>query len=251
VATPWAENNVVFGKLYRAGRKWQERPSVILLHGWNGELGYRWQFPWLAWRLVRSGVNAAMIELPYHNRRKPCAAGAITNFISHDLLRMVEATQQAVADTRALMGWLLGEGSPVVGLWGLSLGGWLAGLVACHDARARFAVLMTPVVRMDRAVRDLAFCEPIRRSLEGTSIRLDPLNLASHFPRTGPETILLVESQHDLFAPPETIEELWSAWRRPEIWRLKHGHISILISLPVMERTVKWIARKAAANGRQ
>src|SRR4051794_21485284 len=34
ISTPWAENNVVYGKLFRAGANWRDRPSIVLLHGW-------------------------------------------------------------------------------------------------------------------------------------------------------------------------------------------------------------------------
>src|SRR5438046_867259 len=53
VVSRWAENDRVFGKLFRAGADWQKRPSVILLHGWNAELQYRWQFRFLARQLTR------------------------------------------------------------------------------------------------------------------------------------------------------------------------------------------------------
>jgi len=236
------ENKIVHGKFFPAGRNWQGKPSVILLHGWNGELGYWRQFPYLAWRLNRHGLNAAMFELPYHAQRKPQSGDGIRNFISHDLVRMIEATQQALADARALLGWLKAQGSPCVGFWGISLGAWLAGLLACHEPRTAGAVLMTPVNRMDRAIRELDFCKPIRRSLDGAAISLDRLNLLYHRPLIPPEKILLVQSRYDLFAPPETVEELWHAWNHPQMWRVRHGHISILMSLPVMERTVRWIA---------
>jgi len=245
VSTPWPENNTVFGQFYRSGGDWQTKPSVILLHGWNGELGYRFQFPYLAWRLSRRGVNAALIELPYHAQRKPTGAGVLQNFISHDLLRMLEATRQAIADTRALTGWLLEQGSPCVGLLGFSLGGWLTGLVAGYDARVKFAVLTTPVVRLERAIAELPFCAPIRKSLGNSALALDPLNLVSLWPWSAPANVLLIESQHDQFAPAETIEEVWCAWGRPEIWRLPHGHISVLLSVPTMERIIRWIAKKA------
>src|SRR5437764_6794844 len=70
-----------------------------------------------------------MFEFPYHGRGRPRGPGAIQNFISYDLLHMLEATRQALADARALMGWLAGQGSPAVGVWGISLGAWLAGLL--------------------------------------------------------------------------------------------------------------------------
>jgi pimeloyl-ACP methyl ester carboxylesterase len=246
--SPWHENRIVHGKLFRAGKQWRRKPTVILLHGWNGELGYWRQFPYLAWRLNRHGLNAAMFELPYHAQRKPQARDAIRNFISHDLRCMIEATQQALADARALLGWLEEQGSPAVGFWGISLGAWLTGLLACHEARSRFAVLMTPVNRMDRAIRELAFCEPIRRSLRDTSICLDPLNLLSYRPLVSANQILLIQSRYDLFAPSETVEELWRAWDQPDMWRVRHGHISVLMSLLVMERTVRWVARASRAQ---
>ncbi|MCI0743866.1 MAG: alpha/beta fold hydrolase [Verrucomicrobia subdivision 3 bacterium] len=241
------ENRIVHGKLYRAGKEWHKKPSVILLHGWNGELGYWRQFPYLAWRLNRWGVNAAMFELPYHAQRRPLAPNAIRNFISHDLVRMIEATQQALADARALLGWLEEQGSPRIGFWGVSLGGWLAGLLACHEPRSGFSVLMTPVNRMDRAIKELEFCEAIRRSLGNATLSLEPLNLLHYRPLLDPQRILLIQSNFDLFAPRETVEELWQAWCKPHLWRYRHGHISILMSVPVMERTARWVARTASA----
>src|SRR5438128_842254 len=35
VPTPWPENRIVHGRFFRCETRWQERPSVILLHGWN------------------------------------------------------------------------------------------------------------------------------------------------------------------------------------------------------------------------
>jgi dienelactone hydrolase len=244
IVTPCPENNTVRGKLYRCGRNWRDRPAVILLHGWNGEWGYRYQFPWLAWRLGCAGINTAMIELPYHGGRKPRRAGAVRNFLSNDLEHTIEAARQALADVRALQVWLATQGCPSIGLWGFSLGAWLSGLLAAGESRTDFAVLLTPVARLDRAVAELPFCEPIRRRLNGTPFCFDSLNLISHQPPAR-EKILIIASQHDLFAPAETLEDLWSAWDEPEMWRLPHGHISVLMSVPILERTVKWIASKA------
>lgn len=247
IATPWPENNIVYGKLYRAGRDWANKPSTLLVHGWNGELGYHFQFPFIATLLNRAGINAAMIELPYHARRRPKGIGAINNFISHDLVRMLEATRQALADLRAVLGWLRAQGSPLLGMWGISLGAWLTGLVAATDPSVRLAVLMSPVVSLDHAIRDLPFCAPIRDSLDGRRFDVERLNLASHVPHCAPGGVLMLESLQDLFAPPETVEQVWQAWGKPEIWRLTHGHISILASVPMMARTSRWLAGKSAA----
>ena len=243
VPSPWPENNRVHGRFYRAGSDWESKPSVLLLHGWNGEAGYQWQFPLWAWRLNRHGLNAAMFELPYHGRRRPRASQAPRNFLSHDFLNVAQAVQQSLADAQAVMTWLRAQGSPSVGVWGVSLGAWLAGLLAtCHPGLG-FAVLTTPVARMDRAFSELKFCEPIRRGLGQTHVPLDFFNLVSRQPLIQPSQIRIVKSEYDLFAPSETLEELWEGWGQPAIWRTRHGHISVLMSLPIMEQTVHWCQR--------
>jgi hypothetical protein len=256
LASPWKVNNIVPGKLDRCGPVWQNKPTVILLHGWNGEWGYDWQFPYLAWRLKRAGLNTAMLELPYHGQRRPREPRAIHNFISHDLVCVVEAMRQSLADVRALIAWLSAQGSPGVGLWGISLGAWLAGWICCLEAQTSFAVLMSPVADVPRAIEELPFCEAIRHSLGPNRLSLRTLSLSARRPSPGPARVLILQSQHDLFAPVQTIEALWAAWGQPEMWRLPHGHISVLLSLPVLERTVRWIARTAkqtvvSQHGRQ
>ena len=248
VNTPFRQNNTVYGKLYRTGKNWRDKPSALLVHGWNGELGYEFQFPLLAQLLNRLGINAAMIELPYHARRRPRQPGAIDNFISHDPVRMLEATQQATADLRAVLGWLRTEGSPVIGMWGISLGAWLTGLVAAMEPAVRFAVFMSPVVSLDHAIRDLPFCAPIRESMGDRGFNLGRLNLVNRVPQCVPSGVLLIESLQDLFAPPETVEEVWRAWRKPEIWRVPHGHISVLASVPIMQRVSRWVSERSASR---
>lgn len=246
VASPWRHNNIVHGRFYPVAKHWADRPTVLLLHGWNAEMGYRALFPLLARRLNGVGVNAMMYELPFHSQRKPRRErrGAPTNFMSGDLLHVVQAVHQAMIEARALVAWLHAQDCRCVGTWGISLGGWLSGLLACAEPRLNFAVMMTPVARLDRVIAELDFCKPIRRSLRGQKIRLDPLNLVTHRPKLPPENILIVASEHDLFAPIATIEELHQAWGHPTVWRPRHGHISVMMSAPVMERTIGWIAAK-------
>jgi dienelactone hydrolase len=243
--SPWKRNNTVHGRLYTASKSWQDKPTLILLHGWNAQTAYRTLFPHLARRLTKRGVNVAMFELPYHSRRKPRGRRAVRNFLSGDLVHVAQATHQAMAGARALIAWLKEQGCPRIGLWGISLGAWLSGMLACTESRVDFAVLMTPVARLDRLIAEVDFCAPIRRSLGGEKVRLNSLNLATRHLKVTPDNILVVASEHDLFAPIATIEELCVAWGGPELWRPRHGHISILMSMPVMERTVRWVARKA------
>jgi pimeloyl-ACP methyl ester carboxylesterase len=236
-------NNLVRGRFEPAEKEWRRRPSVILLHGWNAELQYQWLCPFWAQLLARAGVNAFMFELPFHGARRPRRSQPIRNFLSGNLLHVMRATHQSLADVRALALWLRAQGSPAVGLWGVSLGAWLAGLASAHQPEIDLAVMVTPVVRMDRALRDLPFCNAIREDLRGIDAEFRLLNLVEHAARLVPEQMLVVASQLDLFAAPETIDELAAAWR-PEVWRFQHGHISILVASSVMRRVARWVAAR-------
>jgi pimeloyl-ACP methyl ester carboxylesterase len=235
-------NDLVPGRFEAAAKDWQTRPSVILLHGWNAELQYQWLCPFWAQLLARAGVNAFMFELPYHGARRP--RQPIQNFLSGNLLHVMRATRQSLADLRTLATWLREQGAPSVGVWGVSLGAWLAGLAAAHQPEIDLGVMVTPVVRMDRALRDLPFCDAIRDDLRGLDEEFRPLNLVTHPARLTSDRMLVVASELDLFAPGETIDELTAAWR-PEVWKFQHGHISILLAAGVMRRIVKWIAARA------
>ncbi len=245
ISTQWPECNVVHGKLIRARGNWRKKPAVILVHGWNEELGYRLRHPYLAKKFSESGINAVMIELPYHMQRRPRKRGAVNDFLSEDLFCSVQAIQQAYVDIRSLAAWVAEQGCPQIGLWGISLGAWLSGLTICHDDRINFAILTGPVARLDRVVADVDFCAPIRRSMAQVKFDFEKLNLHSYQPKIPPEKILFVEAIYDLFSARETVEELFETWKHPEIWRIPHAHITGLFSPPLLKRTVSWAREKA------
>lgn len=245
ITTPSPANNRVYGKIYHQAGEWTKRPSVVLLHGWNADLGYQYLFPLLARRLIRRGVNAVLLELPYHCHRRPRSPSQTsTNFLSSDLVHTLTATRQALNDIRSLMRWLAGQGSQRLGLWGFSLGTWLGGLVTIFEPLTSAVALTTPIANLTDAIRNLPFCAVIRHSLAQTPVPLDALNLMSYQPLIEPKDILLVEATYDLFAPKQTVEALWRHWNHPEIWRIPHGHISALMSAPSLERTARWLANR-------
>ena len=248
VQSDYPENNIVYGKLLRAGDDWHTRPTIVLIHGWNDEIGYAWRHPFQARLLHKRGLNVAMLELPYHMKRRPRTKGAVHDFLSEDLCCTVLAAKQAVNDVRSLLAWLHAQGSTRTGLLGVSLGGWLTGLVTCHEERVQFALLNVPVSRMDRVVNELPFCGLIRHSLKSapsSGFSFEKLNLRSYRPKPRTEDILIVEAVDDLFACKDAIEEFWSAWGKPEIWRVNHAHISGLFSASLLKRQTDWIAAKA------
>ena len=240
----FAENNVVYGRLYRCAERWQERPVIMLLHGRGDSIGYQFRYPLIARRCNRAGFNAATLVAPYHFQRRPRQPGALS---STDCLRMAEATAQAVAEIRALTGWLLAEGCPAVALWGYSFGGRLAGLAVCRDARIASVVMAAPSVRMNLAIAERVVWRGVRKALQAQravweTLNQTALNLTLARPTIPKENILLIEAIHDLFVGREAIEDLWHAWRQPDIWRLPHGHITKSLLPGLTGRVLHWLS---------
>lgn len=242
--TAWANNNIVWGRFYRAGDDWRSRPAMLLLHGWNDAINHFVRFPMLARQLNRAGINAVTLTAPYHFRRWPKGQGAWGNFLCPDLLRTAQAVAQAVAENRAIAGWLLEQGCPALGLWGISLGGWLAALTAHFDKRFHSLALVVPAARLDRLLDEAAFCRTIRAALRGQRLESPKFNLTALPPPLDTGRILLVEGLYDLFVPPETLDELWEKWGHPEIWRLPCGHISVLGAPGLSGRIVRWVSER-------
>ena len=253
----FAENNVVYGRLYRCAGAWQERPVIVLLHGGGDFPGHQLGFHWFARRCNRAGFNAVTLELPYHFQRRPRQYGPLgilcqySPLISPDYLQLAKTYAQAVAEIRSLSGWLLAAGCPTVALTGVSLGAYLAGLTGCRDARLVSIVMIMPAAHMSglssqmeqvgrRRVREMirrrrAACEELDRT---------PLNLTSARPAISRKNVLLIEGIHDLMVSSAPIE-LWQSWGQPEFWRLPHGHISTALTalMPGLPgRVLRWLA---------
>ena len=232
------ENNIVYGRLYRCGVPWQDRPVIILLDG-GPAIGYLTAFPLLARRFNRAGFNVALLVAPYELQRRPRRP------FEWDCLEFAHAMAQNVAEIRALTGWLLDEGCSSVGLLGFSFGGWTAGLTTCSDARIASAVLTVPRVRLScsqpvvwrRIQNTLQSLRPAQEAMDTTK-----LNLILSTPVIPKENILLIDGIHNLFGEWQWMEDLWQKWEQPEIWRLPHGHISALLVPGLTGRVLRWLA---------
>ena len=226
----FTENNVVHGRFYRCGERWQERPVVVLLHGSGDSINYNYLFPMVARRCNRAGFNAVTLVAPYHFQRRPRQIGGSLGY--SDYLQFAEATAQALAEIRAVTGWLRGKGCPAVALWGYSMGAWYAGMAACRDAHLAAVVLGAPCARMNPWLEERAVRPRVRRRLPAARKACEALNLtAMNLTMTQPvipgKNILLIEGIYDLMCPKDDIEVLWQTWGQPDIWRLPHGHVGV------------------------
>lgn len=242
------ENNVVYGQLDRCAERWQERPVIILVDGYP-PIGHHFAFPLLARRINGAGLNVTTLVAPYNLQRRPRLP------VEENCLEFARSMAQNIAEIRALIGWLFAQGCPSVGLLSFSFGGWAAGLTACSDARLTAVVLTPPAVAFRmfscspvvwRRVREaLLALRPAQDAMDTTR-----LNLTLCRPAIPKENILLIEGLHDLFGDPKLIEELWQKWEQPEIWRLPHGHISMLFTPGLTGRVLRWLSPRLEAARR-
>lgn len=244
----FADNNVAYGRLYACTGRWQQRPAVILLHGAGGA-DYYLDLPRVARQCNRAGINAAKLMAPFQFQRRPREFAAL-----HWPDYLAEAQicyAQAIAEIRALLGWLLLQGCPAVAVWGGSYGGALAGLMACYDARVAATVLVAPGLDMNvflsaakyvlwPGLREVSLKQrPAREALNRTA-----LNLANARPLIPKDHILLIEAIHDLCVQRQSVETLWQLWGQPHIWRLPHSHISRHLSPGLTGRILRWLAHR-------
>lgn len=247
----FAENNVVHGRLYRCAEDWQKFPTIILLHGGGDFLSQRFGFPLMVPAIHRAGFNSATLAAPYHFQRR------VRHIETFDHLRVAEAFGQAVAEIRALTGWLLEQGCPAVALFGFSLGGWLAGLAATHDSRPKAVILAMPGVRRNYvgARGERVLWTPMRKALDKQKAAREaldqtPMNLTLSQPAIPRQNILLIQGRYDSLVEPECTEELWQKWKHPEIWRLPHGHISWMFAAGFTGRVLRWLTPRLRAGRR-
>jgi pimeloyl-ACP methyl ester carboxylesterase len=243
---PFPENNIAYGRLYPCAGRWQQRPAVILLHG-AGAADYYFDLPQVARRCNRAGINAATLKAPLQFQRRPRPLAAL--HWPDYLLEAQICYAQAIAEIRALLGWLLEHGSPAVAVWGGSYGGALAGLTACYEPRLAAAIVAVPGLDLNvflSAAKHVVWPglreELLKQRPACAALNQTVLNLANARPCIPKDHILFIEAIYDLYVKRQSVEGLWQAWGQPDIWRLPHSHLSRYLLPGLTARILRWLA---------
>ena len=246
VETPHPRNNVVHGRLYEINDK-PDAPTVVVLHGWHME-SYKF-FDYYCRLLIRNGYNAVLVDLPYHiHRRAPSSFhGAFT--FSDDPVLTILVMKQSVLDVEAAINWVKSRGAGKIGMFGVSYGGMLSGLVGCVEPQVDFMMLVVPPADLydfftqSRLGRLFEKQSPTMfKEMKAHREVFDKISLINLKPQMPPERIFLVLAEYDGMVRSEMIEKLWLAWERPYIERYVHGHLSVIVSNPSMHRDMRrWL----------
>lgn len=215
----------------------EPRPWVICVHGALMGRGS------VDLRLFRArhlhenlGLNVLLPVLPLHGPRKQKGAA----FPGQDLLDDVHAAGQSVWDIRRLISWVrMQEPGSAVGVNGMSLGGYVAGLVASLEEGLTCAVLGVPVADLievlgghgglsadDPRHRALALAQPLGRMIS-------PLSLSPRVPKAG--RFIYGGVADRVVHPREQVLRLWEHWDRPEVIWYQGAHTGFFRSRPVQD----------------
>ena len=209
-----------------------QRPWLVCIHA------YRMGFPladFLAfpagWFHHQLGLNVLFPVLPFHGPRK---LGWRTGewIFSGDSLDTVHMQAQAVWDIRRLVGWLRAQGAPAVGVYGLSLGGYTAALLAALEAALDCVIVGIPAVdwvsllRWNLPPALLRLAERIGlASDEAVQVErvISPLALP---PRVSHERRYLYAAMADRLVPLHHARDLWRHWEEPRCVWYEGSHVS-------------------------
>ncbi|TIP78517.1 MAG: dienelactone hydrolase-related enzyme, partial [Mesorhizobium sp.] len=232
ISTDIEENNVVWAKITESGSFDQ---AMVIFHHWNASARNRQ----IANFFSQRGITVVEIAMPYHFERSRPGSVHADYMLSPNLGRTIQSVRQAVLDGRKLIRWLKSEGYREISVLGMSLGSWVAAIVAAHDLAVSKASLfltagsLADMVWTGRATRSIR--DSLEPDIELTDLRRawGPLNLENYAHSLArPDLDLqVVLAKRDKVVLPELSERfmqrLKDAGARPNILELNCGHYSL------------------------
>ena len=209
-----------------------DRPWLVCLHG------YRMGHPIIdlsafdpRWLHQRLGLNLLIPVLPLHGPRK-IGRRSGDGFLSGDLLDTIHAEAQAMWDIRRLLAWVRARSDAPIGLYGLSLGGYTAALLASLDGGLACAIAGVPAADFARAFfrhggpwqeRVALHAGLTQAVMTDVLTVVSPLALAPKVPRAHRA---IFGGVADRLVPPDQVRDLWRHWEEPRIEWYPGSHLS-------------------------
>jgi dienelactone hydrolase len=233
----------------------EDAPLVLLLHGYAAPVPYYEDHHMRL--LLRRGVSAARLDLPFHMTRRVPGRGAGHGFFSLDPAHSCAVLRQGVEDAAAVIAWARREVTPNVAVLGFSLGGLVGCLCAAlleldalvavtppcdlptivaEHSSARVRRILSPLWETDRDVA--------RSGLAAAMAPVVPRNLT---PVTAPDRITLIAAAEDQIVGRAPVHELAAAWG-VECWDYPQGHVTVMSSRGISARIHDQLLRRLSGE---
>lgn len=221
-----------------AGKAGSDRPWLVCIHGTEMGRAELDLTLFRAWHLHQDfGLNVILPVLPMHGpRARGLPKGAV--FPGENVMDDVHGTAQAVWDVRRIIGWIRTQQPDArIGLNSISLGGYIASLVASLDDDLTCAILGVPpsnLVELLGRHSGLPKDDPRRLTLDldGPIGRMvSPLSMEPKVPAKG--RFIYAGVADRIVHPRQQVMQLWEHWGRPDVGWYHGGHTGFFQARPV------------------
>ena len=176
------------------------------------------------------GLNLAFPVLPLHG---PRGTGSMSGgeVLSPDYLRMVHLFAQGAWDVRRTLSWIRERSDQPIGLYGISLGGYVSALVAGFEAELACVIAGIPPVDFPSLANDTQPWVMRRydhefevdwKLVRAVSHVVSPLAFPARVPR---KRRFIYAGIADRVVKPYQPRALWRHWDEPEIHWFSGGHV--------------------------
>lgn len=232
MVTPFEENNTVYVTHFRLPQNGLGGPTVVMIHGWKMD-DYTY-FDWWCWRFAAWGLNSILVNMPYHIKRTPKGTFSGQLLLTDDTMWNLATLKQSYVDVHCVVNWLRANGAGPIGTFGVSYGGFMAGLYVCRARNADFAIMGMPPMDTIEVLKSTEIGEIwMKREAEGKmSMLTDPdvpkiYNLNETRPLAPLSNIFIAMGIYDKLVDPDSIRDTAREWGGlPWLREYPTGHIN-------------------------
>jgi len=209
------------------------RPWIMAIHG--ADMGRTWDARMLRVGRMHEvlGADIVMPVLPHHGPRGESRARA--SFPSDDHVANVHGLTQSLWDVRRTLAWVREQDPTSVGVFGFSLGGCIASLLACTESELDAVIMGCPAADMVELVRvntppPLRAQPRLARLFAEAASAARPVTPFELMPQLPADRVALLSAHADRLADPVfQVGRLWHHFSKPELVGVDTGHVSFFL----------------------
>ncbi|MCP3984039.1 MAG: hypothetical protein GY723_06600, partial [bacterium] len=185
------------------------------------------------------GLNVALPVMPLHASRGSARFSG-REVLEANYVQMIHLFSQGTWDTRRILSWIRSRGGERIGLYGISMGGYISSLTAALEDGLEAIVTSIPMVDFPTAAQD-NMPWIMQRYDDQFDLDWEIIRAISHVvspltfhPRLPKARRFIFAGIADRVVRPDQPRALWRHWGEPEIEWFSGGHV-----LGVFERTLE------------